>query len=113
LTHKFIKLNPSAFKPYTFILRDVDTRYYTGLQIAKDPGVSLVWAGCFLMVGGFFVTFFMSHRRIWIRITREKTGTRISLAGSASKNPVGIERELSHLARHMQDHVARKGREAA
>jgi cytochrome c biogenesis protein len=113
LTHKFIKLNPSAFKPYTFILRDVDTRYYTGLQIAKDPGVSLVWAGCFLMVGGFFVTFFMSHRRIWIRIARDKTATRISLAGTASKNPVGLDRELSQLARGIADHMAGQGREAA
>ncbi len=112
ITQKFIKLNPSAFKPYTFILQSLDTRYYTGLQVAKDPGVPLVWTGCFLMVGGFFVTFFMSHRRVWVRITSEKKGVRISLAGNASKNPVGLERELVHLSRSLEQGLNEKEREA-
>jgi cytochrome c biogenesis protein len=113
LTHKFIKLNPSAFKPYTFILGDLDTRYYTGLEVAKDPGVPLVWTGCFLMVCGFFVTFFMSHRRIWIRITAERKKVRISLAGSASKNPVGLERELLHLSRGLEQDLNEKERKVS
>jgi cytochrome c biogenesis protein len=108
LTHKFVKLNPSAFKPYTFILEDLDTRYYTGLEVAKDPGVPLVWTGCFLMVGGFFVTFFMSHRHVWIRIAPEKNRTRISVAGNASKNPVGLERELLHLSRSLEQDLNEK-----
>jgi len=110
LTKKFMKLNPSAFKPYTFIIENLDTRYYTGLQVTKDPGVPLVWTGCFLIVGGFFITFFMSHRRIWIRIASEKEGTRISVAGTASKNPVGLERELEHLSRNLEEYLTRKGR---
>ena len=42
---------------------------YTGLQVAKDPGVWIVWLGCTLMMAGYlYVAFFMSHRRIWVRI---------------------------------------------
>jgi len=110
LTQKFSKLNPSAFKPYTFIIEKLDTRYYTGLQVAKDPGVPLVWIGCFLMVGGFFVTFFMSHRRIWIRVMPTDKDTQVSVAGSASKNPVGLERELEHLSRSLEHYLLRKER---
>lgn len=110
LTHKFTKLNPSAFKPYTFTIENLDTRNYTGLQVARDPGVPLVWTGCFLMVAGFFVTFFMSHRRVWIRIVpREKT-TVVSLAGSANKNPVGLERELERLRRELIELLNGTGR---
>ncbi|MBW2065211.1 MAG: cytochrome c biogenesis protein ResB [Deltaproteobacteria bacterium] len=91
-------LDPSGFKPYTFELVDIASRYYTGLQVNRDPGVPLVWMGCFLMVAGFFVTFFSSHRGVWIRIRQEGKGLRISIAGRANRNPVGLERELDHLA---------------
>jgi len=55
---------------------------YTGLQVAKDPGVWVVWVGCFLMVIGVYAAFFMSHRRIWVRI---QNGT-VTVGGNASKN---------------------------
>lgn len=103
---KFQKLNPSAFSPYTFFLEEAENRYYTGLQANKDPGVPIVWTGCFLMVVGFFVTFFTSHRRIWLRISNEKGRLMISVAGTADKNPVGLQRELEHLANNLKTLLA-------
>ncbi|RLB15134.1 MAG: hypothetical protein DRG63_07390 [Deltaproteobacteria bacterium] len=100
---QFPKLNPSSFEPYTFFLDEIESRYYTGLQLSKDPGVSVVWAGCFLMIGGLFVTFFTSHRRIWIRVSEQKGVAKISVAGMANKNPVGLERELYGLTKALQE----------
>ncbi len=97
------KFNPSSFKPYTFSLQGIETKYYTGLQVNRDPGVNIVWAGCFFMIAGLFATFFMSHQRIWVRIERSARGTRISIAGTANKNPVGLEREIEKLLGHMKD----------
>jgi cytochrome c biogenesis protein ResB len=54
----------------------------------------------------------MSHRRVWVRITSEKKGVRISRAGNASKNPVGLERELVHLSRSLEQGLNEKEREA-
>jgi cytochrome c biogenesis protein len=96
-------LNPSSYEPYTFFLEKLENRYYTGLQVARDPGVSLVWLGCFVMVGGFLVTFFTSHRRVWVRVSKSKGKTRISVAGRASKNPVGMERELEQVTSKLQN----------
>ncbi len=62
-------------------------RIYTGLQVAKDPGVWVVWFGCFLMVVGIYIAFFMSHRRVWVRI---QNGT-ITIGGNASKNQGGFQ----------------------
>jgi cytochrome c biogenesis protein len=95
------KFNPAAFKPYTFYLDGMETRYYTGLQVNKDPGVPVVWIGCFMMVAGLFFTFFTAHRRIWVRVLGTETGSRIDVAGMANKNPVGLERELERLAREI------------
>jgi len=102
LFDKFPKLNPSIFKPYTFFLDRLESKYYTGLQVNKDPGVYIVWAGCFLMVAGFIITFFTSHRRIWVRIVKEKPGVKISVAGTSAKNSVGLKRELEHLTNNLK-----------
>ncbi|MGD2127633.1 MAG: cytochrome c biogenesis protein ResB [Desulfobacteraceae bacterium] len=99
---KFPKLNPSAFKPYTFFLDEIESRYYTGLQVNKDPGVSLVWLGFFVIILGLFVTFFMSHRRVWVHISNTSQGITVSVAGKANKNPVGLEKELDQLTERLR-----------
>jgi cytochrome c biogenesis protein len=94
---KFPQLNPAAFAPYVFFLDQIEKKYYTGLQVNRDPGVSLIWIGCFMMVAGFFVAFFQSHRGFYVRAIPTTKGVRISVAGRANKNPVGLERELDQL----------------
>jgi cytochrome c biogenesis protein len=101
-------LDPSAFKPYTFSLEGLEIKYATGLQVSRDPGVPLVWTGFFLIMIGLFVTFFMSHRSIWIQIAKTKRGLNIRVAGRANKNPVGIERELDQLASRIKAKAERK-----
>ena len=42
---------------FTFIFNDLEKKYYTGIQVTHDPGVSIVWVGCSLLVIGMVVTF--------------------------------------------------------
>ncbi|MHB1399296.1 MAG: cytochrome c biogenesis protein ResB, partial [Trichloromonadaceae bacterium] len=37
---------------YIFSLIEAKQRYYTGLQVAKDPGVWVVWLGCAMLIFG-------------------------------------------------------------
>lgn len=100
---KFPGLNPAAFEPYFFSLDQMESKNYTGLQVNKDPGVSLIWIGCFMMIVGFFVAFFQSHRGIFVRAELTKKGILISVAGRSNKNPVGLERELDQLSRKLRN----------
>ena len=102
---QFPKLNPSSFNPFTFYLDEIESKYYTGLQANRDPGVPLVWIGCFAMVFGFFITFFSSHKRFWVRLSTAKSRIRISVAGRTNKNPIGLERELDQLVSRLRDSV--------
>jgi len=99
---RFPKLNPGSFKPYVFSLENMDSRYYTGLQVSRDPGVILVWAGFLTIVIGLFVTFFLFHRMVWVRLSEGKKGVVVAVAGMGNKNPVGLERELDSVARELR-----------
>ncbi|MEN8200731.1 MAG: cytochrome c biogenesis protein ResB [Thermodesulfobacteriota bacterium] len=72
--------------------------YATGLQVAKDPGVWVVYLGCGMMILGLFVAFFMSHRRIWLLLTEEDGKSTVLMAGSANKNKTGFETKFADLA---------------
>ncbi|NLD37416.1 MAG: cytochrome c biogenesis protein ResB [Desulfatiglans sp.] len=98
---QFPMFDPSIIEPYTFSLDGVESAYYTGLQVNKDPGVPLIYAGFFAIVLGLIMTFFTSHRRVWIRIDEESNITTISIAGYANKNPVGMGRELDRITRQL------------
>jgi cytochrome c biogenesis protein len=89
--------NPGLFIPYVFSLAMMQTKYYTGLQVAGDPGVPVVVAGSLLLVLGFMTVFFYAHRQVWIRLDRQGINTRISITGKTNKDPVGLDREILRL----------------
>ena len=73
-------------------------KMYTGLQVAKDPGVWIVWLGCALMVVGIYGAFLMSHRRVWIRI---QNGT-VTIGGNSNKNQAAFELYFEELAKKLK-----------
>jgi cytochrome c biogenesis protein len=86
-----------------FHFKGEEKRMYTGLQVAKDPGVEIVWLGCFLMVFGIFAAFFMSHRRIWVRIQ----GGTVTVGGNASKNQGAFQQTFECLVERLKTDLTR------
>ena len=82
---------------YQFMFRGFKGTEFTGLQVTKDPGVWVVWTGCTLMVLGILFTFFFSHRRVWVRLTRDGEKVKLVMAGTASKNRLAFEKEFNKL----------------
>ncbi|MBU0995874.1 MAG: cytochrome c biogenesis protein ResB [Proteobacteria bacterium] len=68
-----------------------EKRYYTGLQVTKDPGVYIVYTGFILIILGCFITFFMSHQKLCVEIQKEKDNCQVMIAGTANKNKMGIK----------------------
>lgn len=82
---------------------DYDPRYYTGLQVTKDPGVPVVYLGFIVMILGLIVTFFMSHQRLCVEVIARSKGAEVRIAGLANKNQIGIEQKVEKISHKMKD----------
>ena len=83
----------------TLELKDFWGVQYTGLEVRKDPGVWVVYLGCITLALGLFIAFFLSHKKIWVRLDPEQKGkgARLMIAGTSSKNKEAFEREVEKL----------------
>ena len=87
---------------YELIFQTYKGIVYTGLNINKDPGTNVVWAGAALMVIGFFMAFFIFHKRIWVNVKRNDRKTEVYIGGMINKNKFVFERELSEIAESLK-----------
>lgn len=82
---------------FQYFFKGSDGLYATILDVNHDPGVPLVWAGFILMFVGLWMTFFMSHRKVWIKVAPG----RISIGGLANRNQQAFEREFDEIVRNL------------
>lgn len=78
-------------------------RYYTGLQVARDPGVWVVYTGFMMMIAGCFITFFMSHQQFMVEIDKQGKKTRVVVAATANKNKLGLPQKVDALGRRLSE----------
>jgi cytochrome c biogenesis protein len=98
-TSDFVPQRPGRFQ---FRIRELQPKYYSGLQVTRDPGVWVVWLGCILMMAGFYMAFFMSHRRVWVRVMEKKGDTLVEVAGSSHRNRYEFEKELERIGQALK-----------
>jgi cytochrome c biogenesis protein len=82
-------------------ISDFKPRYYTGLQITKDPGVWIVYVGFIVIIMGCFITFFMSHQQLCVEVARASHQSRIIVAGTANKNKLAMQQKVSRIGKKL------------
>ncbi len=87
---------------FVISISNTDFKYYTGLQVTKDPGVPLVYAGFLFMIIGCYVTFFMFHQKICVEISADKGKTTVMTAGISGKNRPGMNTVIRRLSNHLK-----------
>ena len=80
---------------------DFVPRYYTGLQVSRDPGVWVVYIGFMLMIIGIYITFFMSHQQICIDIVKQGKKSRIGVSGTSNKHKLGMQKKVARLSERL------------
>ena len=89
-------------------IADFVPRYYTGLQVSRDPGVWVVYTGFIMMIIGIYITFFMSHQQICVEVTALDQKSRVMVAGTSNKNKMGMQKKVTQLARQLENLIAGK-----
>lgn len=96
-----LKGSPRSFNyngvTYRIALEDANERYFTGLQVKKDPGVWIVWIGCTAMVLGFAIVFWVAHRRLWLCSGVLDGEEVLILSGQTNKNRLVFERDFEKI----------------
>ena len=80
---------------------ELKPRYYTGLQVTRDPGVGLVYLGFILMILGCYVTFFMSHQQICVEVVEKANRSRVIVSGKANKNNLAMQNRIKKFAQKL------------
>ena len=89
----------------------VEKSQYTGLQVKEDPGIWFVYLGFTIMLLGIGMTFYTSHRKIWVWAAPGRPGeasTTLLLAGRANKNSLAFEEEFNRLCARLEGHLNTK-----
>ena len=87
---------------YQFELVGYQPKKFTGLQIAKNPGINIVWIGSTMLVVGMTLSSFIYHRRLWAKIIPADTGVTVHLGGTTHKSQIDFQKEFKKLTEKIQ-----------
>jgi cytochrome c biogenesis protein len=80
--------------PYAFEYRTLEMAYFTGLQVAHEPGQWAVWAGVILMGIGLAMAFYFIHMRFWAMPMSDDRGRLTLWVGASAAKQRDEFREL-------------------
>ena len=80
-----------------FSPQPAETRYYTGLQVTRDPGVWLVYSGFILMIAGCFVTFYLSHQQVCLIIETLRKNSRMTFSAISNRNKLAMKNTIEKM----------------
>ena len=87
----------NRIKNYRIKPTGVDTVQYTGIQVKRDPGIWMIYVGFITLVVSMGLSFYTSHRKLWVLAYPDRNRTRIIIAGRNNKSSVELERKLDGL----------------
>jgi cytochrome c biogenesis protein len=80
-------------------------RPFSGLRVAQDPALNVVWAAFILLSVGMIAVFYFPHRRLWISVRPAADGgSALALRGVVGRD-ADFERELDRLADRLRSRL--------
>jgi cytochrome c biogenesis protein len=81
-----------------FHFADYFPLFYTGIDVTTNPGVVLMFTGFGVASMGILLSFFISYRRIWVKVLPTEGGhSELRIAGMSRRDPLALKREIDKL----------------
>ncbi len=85
-------------------VKDFKQKYYTGLQVTKDPGIWYVYSGFIFLILGCWITFFMSHHSVFIEISNSGENLcEIKISGKTNRNTHGMKMKIKRFVTQLKE----------
>ena len=101
LTLSVLSLSDSFFypEPLAFVMTDFDHVEASVFQVARAPGVPLVYLGCLLLTIGLFAMLYIRERRLWVWLSPKPDGQGLQayMALSSNRQILDNDKEFEHL----------------
>lgn len=75
---------------------------FTGLIVAKDPGVNIIWVASGFMVLGLVMLFYFPHRRLWALCTSRPDGTADVRLGMTADRDISLTEEFNRVRANVE-----------
>jgi len=98
----FSRMHGAEPADLSFELRDVRAPQYSVIQMARDPGVPLIWAGCTVLMVGLFLAFYWPTRELRFFIEESGGKSEITAGGIAAKGREAFEQEFAAILHAMR-----------
>jgi cytochrome c biogenesis protein len=98
----FTKLHSAEETDLSFELKDVKAPQYSLIQMARDPGASLIWVGCALLMAGLFLAFYWPTREIRLILEDSQGKTDIAAGGISAKSREAFETEFAGIINNLR-----------
>ncbi len=101
MTQAVLSLSDSFFypAPMVFLLKDFEHVQASVFQVARAPGQSIVYFGCFLLIVGVFAMLYVRERRLWVWLTplEGAGGSQATMALSSNRKTMESDQEFELL----------------
>ncbi|MDH7512707.1 MAG: cytochrome c biogenesis protein ResB [Clostridiales bacterium] len=93
----FSRLHGAKETELSFELKDIKAPQYSVIQISKDLGVPLIWAGCSLLMAGLFLAFYWPTREVRLVIEESGGKSEVTAGGISAKSQEAFMKEFSDI----------------
>jgi cytochrome c biogenesis protein len=104
MTLSVLSLSDSFFypAPLTFMMDDFEHVQASVFQVARAPGKTIVYIGCFLLIVGVFGMLYVRERRLWVWIApRQEGGAQATMALSSNRKLMDNDKEFNQLQQRL------------
>jgi cytochrome c biogenesis protein len=93
----FGRMHSNIETDLSFEFKDLKAAQFSGIQMARDPGVNFIWVGCGFLMIGLFVAFFWPPREIRMLLEESQNKTDVTAGGIAAKNREDFQSEFDRI----------------
>ncbi|MFZ5640185.1 MAG: cytochrome c biogenesis protein ResB [Bacillota bacterium] len=107
VAEKVIKPNESLnFNGYSFSFGEV--RAWTGLEVVRDPGAGILFAGFWLALTGLVVLYFLRYQKVQLNFINDGQTTRVKICHYAVRHRKFLSDDIMAAAADLKNKLAKK-----